>query len=362
MIWIATYFISYTFLLGGITVFGLIRNQKKNKNVSASKIELNEVTAVIPFRNEGKNLPILIHSLKNQSAFPVKIIFVDDHSDDHSVQIIKDSQLTFKWEIVTNVGEGKKSAIRTGIKHVETQYILSLDADIELPSDYFKTLEFLQEEDLILMPAIMNGKGVLQLFELDLHLVNGINAGVAGLCRPIMASGANMLYRKTTFEEVDSYESHKQYASGDDMFLLKDFRENKKQIRLVVDKDLSIQTDAPQTWNAFMMQRLRWLGKTGGLKDQLANGLAIIQLIYTFTFYVLLIFGFYYSLECGLIIWGVKSLLDIFLYVPFFRMIKKLNRLWLFPIYELLFPIYNLILVIMLPFVKPKWKGRDIYS
>lgn len=362
LIWLLSYFISYTLLLGGITVFGFYRNQRRNKKNKGSKITLDEVTAIIPFRNEAKNLPLLLKSLNVQPTFINKIIFVDDHSEDDSVQIIRDSQLKFEYEVITNDGEGKKAAIRSGVKKVETAYILSLDADIELPENYFKTLETLPDEDLILMPAIMNGQGLIQLFELDLHLVNGINAGVAGLCRPIMASGANMLYRKTTFEEVDSYEEHKQYASGDDMFLLKDFRENKKQFRLIVDADLSIQTDAPKTWNAFMMQRLRWLGKTGGLKDQLANGLAVIQLVYTLSFYCLLILGFVFSLECGLLIWGMKSIIDILLYIPFFNRINKRNRLWLFPLYELLFPVYNLILLVMLPFVKPKWKGRKIYT
>lgn len=362
MIWVTIYFISYTILLGGIVIVGLFRNYRRNAKNSGRTISAKDITVIIPFRNEVDNFPLLIESFNKQTVLPFKVVFVDDHSEDHSLEVLKQSVKSFAYEIIANKGEGKKSAIRTAVDMVETEYILSMDADIEFPSTYFKTIEMLKEADLILMPAVMNGNGVLQLFELDLHLVNGINAGIAGFSRPIMASGANMLYKKTPFEEVDSYEMHKQYASGDDMFLLKDFRENDKDIRLEVDANLAIQTEAPKTWKSFMMQRLRWLGKTGGLKDKLANGLAIIQLIYTLTFYVLLIYGFYQSLALGLIIWLSKSLIDILLYIPFFKMINKTNRLWLFPIYELLFPFYNLILVIMLPFVKPQWKGRKIYT
>jgi hypothetical protein len=44
---------------------------------------------------------------------------------------------------------------------------------------------------------------------------------------------------------------------------------------------------------------------------------------------------------------------------------NRINRMttWLFiPVYELLFPFYSLLLLVLVPTYKPKWKGREIYK
>jgi hypothetical protein len=55
-------------------------------------------------------------------------------------------------------------------------------------------------------------------------------------------------------------------------------------------------------------------------------------------------------------------LIDMLLFQAYFSRLKRLGSWFLIPIYELLFPIYTLIIAVLLPFYKPKWKGRELWN
>ena len=58
----------------------------------------------------------------------------------------------------------------------------------------------------------------------------------SGNLNPIVASGANLLFNKEIFLEIDSIESHIDTSSGDDAFLLQDFKLNDQKIELAFKK------------------------------------------------------------------------------------------------------------------------------
>ncbi len=340
------------------------KKEKKNNLSEESKINLDELIVIIPFRNEENNLEKLINSIENLDSLPLKFLFIDDHSTDNSIQKINKLTSRIPYEILSlpESKKGKKEAIRFGVNHQKCDFNLTWDADIEIPNHYFIKIAELQDLDLYVLPVIMKGQKVIEnYFESDHAITNAINTAVSGLSRPFIASGANLLIKQKSFFEVDGYQSHSHISSGDDLFLLRDFRNNNKKIALSTDKNLAVTTNTPTTINEFFNQRLRWIGKGKKVNDNLSNGLAVIAFIINMIF--LVIFCYYlFQLNWNQLItfFLLKSTIDLIVYFPYFQKINRLKTCISLPLYALIQPIYLIILCILLITYEPKWKDRKV--
>jgi glycosyltransferase involved in cell wall biosynthesis len=343
---------------------GLTMQWKKERNYlyKKNKIKLSEITVIIPFRNEGKRISELLQSFLKSTQLPAKVIFIDDHSEDESVSIIQHTLSNFPFEILKAKHEefGKKKALRIGIEAVETPYFLTLDADVAFTKNYFEQFEKLTPADLYILPAVLISKRWFEhFFEVDLLLVNALNTGLSGLKRPIIASGANLLVRKSAFEQYDCYETHTHIPSGDDIYLLRDFRNANADIRVCTIPSFQVTTETPQSFSEFIHQRLRWVAKTGNVRDHLSTFLVLVQFFLTIGFFSCLIYFLINSkFELALISFTFKVLLEMLLFLPFFYRFKRMKAWFLLPIYQLLFPLYNLLILVLIPFFEPIWKGR----
>ena len=365
---ILIYFLAYFSLLSVIVCVGLFLNFRKEKDYTADgqHIQLNDLVVIIPFRDEAHRIGVIIDSINKLNTLPKEFVFINDHSVDNTIDLIHKGLRVENYRVLDlpENTTGKKAGIRYGVEHSESQFILTTDADIIFNASYFENISNLEEAEMYLMPVTMKAKKAFgELYEIDLILVNAVNVGLAGLKRPIMASGANLLFDRAAFNAYDTIEFHKHVASGDDMYLLRDFRENKADVRLISNPDFGIETETPQSFKEFIDQRLRWLGKTGDLKDHLSTSLTIFQAVLTTFFFGAL---FYYliigELAIALILLGWKTGIDLLLFAPYFYRIQRMKT-WLFiPFYELIFPLYTLLILALVFLYKPKWKSRDIYQ
>lgn len=361
------YLVVYGFLVGSTVLGGFfVHVGKSRKRVGAITVLASEITVLIPFRDEAQRIDVLLNSLVSLRKYPSKLIFIDDHSSDHTANLIREKLLDVPFEILSLNGElaGKKAALRAGIAIVETKYILTVDADVSFAPSYFENIEKLEEADMYVLPAILTAKKPLHfLYELDVVLANALNTGLSGLARPIFASGANLLFKKQVFDEVDDLPSHAHNASGDDTYLLRDFRKNRKNVRLESSLTVAIFTETPQTFRQFIDQRLRWVGKTTDIGDTLATIAALGQFILAIGFFAGLI---YWSIEANwqqfFTLFSFKIGMDWVFFLPFFIRTKRPVTWMLIPLYELLFPIYSLLLGVLMLAYRPKWKGRAIQS
>lgn len=362
---IVIYLVIYGLIVGGVVLGGFFLHVKNSpKNGGTSKISVQEISVLIPFRNEEKRLNELLISIVNSTKHPKKYIFIDDHSCDDSVKLIRDclGDLPFEIMSLSDQQSGKKQALRAAINKCRTRYILTFDADISFQSNYFNSLEKLDEADMYVLPAVLVGASPVELFyELDVALANALNVGLSGWTRPIFSSGANFLYKKSVFEEVDDLASHAHMASGDDTYLLRDFRNNQKDVRLESNLAVAVKTETPHSLKDFFDQRLRWIGKTTNIGDSMATIAASGQFLLAVAFFC----GLIYSASFGnwfdfvFLLMG-KIGLDLIFFFPFFRRTKRTVTWSLIPIYELIFPIYSLILGLLMFTYRPKWKGREI--
>lgn len=361
------FFVVYLLFVFSIVVLGYFAQRMREKGYLGTPedhISAADLVVIVPFRNEEKRIDVLLDSMHKMNYYPKEFIFVDDHSDDQTCDKINslDAEIPFRILHLPQGVEGKKAGIRHAITNSESNYILTIDADVVLQADYFLTISRLENADMYLMPAVMVAEKPLHhLFEVDLLLINAINTGLSGLARPIIASGANLLFRRKAFEKHDRLETHAHMPSGDDIYLLRDFRIGKADVRLLSDPRAAVHTETPQSLREFLHQRLRWIAKTGDVKDHLSTVLGIVQALLTLWF-VLLVAYFLLNGDprTALVIFAAKTAVDLLAFLSFFNRVRRI-RSWLFiPLYELIFPFYSLVILAMMYFFKPIWKGRKL--
>jgi glycosyltransferase involved in cell wall biosynthesis len=351
--------LSYAALIG---LFLMGRKRAKAKAKKCTQIQdVSDITVIVPFRNESNNLTSLLSSLENLKVFPVQFIFVNDHSDDDFEKHFSNRKFPFELLHLKDNEKGKKAAILAGVSASHSKYILTWDADIEMNEDYFVELSKWQWTDLTILPVEMRGsKFVSGFFAMDYQLQSQANVSFSGFLRPITASGANLLFLKSAFLAVAESRNDHEIASGDDQFLLKAMREQQQKISLLTNEKLKVRTTAPETLPSGMSQRVRWLGKTTKVGDSLANRFgAMVFLVqigyYSFAFYQTFIGDWGATIMMVLI----KGELDAFLTTYKFQ--EQFNTLQVF-VYQLLYPFYILVLLLLSVNKKYVWKGRSSHN
>lgn len=364
MIVLVIYLLVYSLYLMVFLRGGRNRLLKKNGNPKrGNSIGLENITVVIPFRNEEKRIAPLLNLIRESDSLPFELIFVDDHSVDQSdymiQQLLTDS---IKCIALPPTEKGKKRAIYEGVMAAKTEYILTLDADIQWSNEYFLNLGQLKEADLHVLPVTHTSSLFLNRFlQQDVFFATILNLSITGWCRPIFCSGANLLFKKEAYLEAVSESSYFEIDSGDDVFLLREFQKNKKQIEVQTDSSLEVETTLPQSFSEFFNQRMRWLGKAFKVGDTLANALAQIQFIFAFTnLFFLAGCWFFLPINSALFLTGVKTVFELLFSFDFYK-IRKSFGLWiLVPVYLLLLPILNGVMLMAFLGYKPRWKGRLI--
>jgi glycosyltransferase involved in cell wall biosynthesis len=243
--------------------------------VDDKKENLPSVSLVIPFRNEENNLAGLLNDI-NQFDYPVELlecIFVDDHSDDMSASVINDSKLKFPFKIIQSYSNGKKAAITNGVNQATRTWIVTTDADTRWDAHALRLLMShpkLNEVEMICGVVELKGSSndLLHVLQVQEYAILQA-AGVSSLFRhePLLNSGANLAFRKFSFDEVQGYQSHENIASGDDVFLMLSFA-NKWNDSVVSNPKSKITTNTVDSWSTYFQQRSRWGMKARHYKDK----------------------------------------------------------------------------------------------
>ena len=266
---------------------GWYGTQQKSLTKSESKIKCEDLTVLIPFRNEQENLSILLKNINELKKAPRRFIFIDDHSDDNwKGSFENQNNISIDVYSLGKDKKGKKEAIWEGVKRTETKYVLCWDADVYFKADYFFELQGLQPADLIILPVHFKSNNLVQaLGEIDFYLANFVNQASAYWLRPVMCNGANLLFSKSTYLEVNNLKEHQHILSGDDMFLLRQMIKNKKTVYCAPTKTCTISTQSQKSFSSYLNQRMRWLGKSLYINDALLNFWAIVQFVYSIGFF-----------------------------------------------------------------------------
>lgn len=342
--------------------FGMAKmNKQKKTEILSPKTGFS---IVVPFRNEAENLPFIIQSIE-KLTYPkelVEVILVDDESEEKY-----DLRNTiYDIKIISNIRKSnspKKDAIETAIQIAKYNWIVTTDADCEVPKNWLCVFDAKIQETNARMCAgavgYVSEKGFLHDFQNnDFLSLQGVTAGTFGIRKPFMCNGANFGYEKSFFKELNGFEGNNNLASGDDVFLLQ------KALKMAPEKIAYLGnwnivfTKSCTSWNALLHQRVRWASKTSAYASWYPKILGILVFLTNLSGLFLLLAPFYKIgiWQLTIYFWILKFGID-FMFLKFssayFRLPFK-NFLGSFLIY----PFFTVLVVGKALFGKFEWKDR----
>ncbi|WP_255572906.1 glycosyltransferase [Hanstruepera marina] len=331
-------------------------------------------TIIIVFRNEADNLPELIQSLKNlnYSRTHFEVIFVNDDSEDSSVDIINNqiNKIDFNFQIINREilsKSPKKDGIQTALKLVNTDWVITTDADCVAPKywlDFFDVYIRQNTHKLIAGPVGYKVENNLlsQFQTLDFISLMGTTIGSFGLKKPFMSNGANLAYKVDLFHELNGFDGNSHIASGDDVFLLQKARKaNPEYVGFLKSNKALVLTKPLQSLNALTKQRIRWASKSSAYSSRFAKltGLIVLTMNMLVITIIGLAFGNIISWNTCLYIWVIKLSID---FILLFKTIRFLNQETVIRSYfwsSICHPFFICYVAILSSFKGYEWKNRQ---
>lgn len=332
-------------------------------------------SVIVPFRNEANNLPNLMAAIGrlNYPKTMFEIIFVDDASEDESMELLKTSVLIqekFDISILKNERSSKspkKDAITLAISKAKYDWIVTTDADCELPPFWLDSFdEFIQSHkpEFVVAPITYSKmNSFLDRFQLlDVLSLQGSTIGGFGIKQPFLCNGANLAYTKQIFEIVKGFEGNDNIGSGDDIFMLEKVVKSMPEKIQFLKCEQAIVTTLPQpNFDALISQRVRWAAKTGSYKNLFGKlvGINVFLMnggLLVFTLLTIVgIIAFKTLIYLVIIKFGIDFLL-IYKAASFTDQ-KEVMKTYFFAFF--LYPFFTVYVIFISIFKGYKWKGRD---
>lgn len=379
---IAFYFISCLLLATAYVwlihfyVKGWLKTPQQNLDKTLKPTEA--FTVVISVRNEEDNIENCLNSILKQN-YPkdlYEIIVVNDFSTDSTLKKISPFENRIKLiKLSEHLPKeranfpNKKTAITMAVNMAKNPLILCADGDCEYGENWILSIEQFYKKykkDFIAAPVdyIFDNTWLFNFLEMDLAAMMGVTAGSIGQKKPVMASGANMMFTKAIFKEVNGYEGNEEIPSGDDVFLMqKVFMNNEKAVGFVKNTEAIAFTIAPHTFSEFLNQRIRWTSKSTNMIDIKVK----VVLVFNYLFYLALFLNFFVLpffniafLVFGVVMMAFKLIIDTLFFTNILAFFNKSKLLkWMFPI-EILHIIYVSVMGILALVGTYNWKGRTV--
>ncbi len=358
----------YLLLIGSFAFgFERVKTFKLEKTPSKTRFSV-----IVPFRNEAGNLPALlisIHAL-NYPKDLFEIIFVNDDSEDDSVELIKKTFESNPYiSIIKNerkTNSPKKDAITTAIQHAKNDWIITTDADCVLPNLWLESFdEFIQKNNthcIVAPVTYIEANSFLNRFQLlDLLSLQGATMGGFGIKKPFLCNGANFGYKKELFKELNGFDGNTNTASGDDIFLLeKAANKYPNQLHYLKCEQAIVLTKAQPTWSALVSQRKRWAAKTSAYNNGFGKFTGLVVLLMNACIIALLILTVLgvFNLKTALYLVFIKFNIDFFLIYKSGVFFNQKTVLKSYMVGFLLYPFFSVYVACLSVFSSYNWKGR----
>ena len=125
-----------------------------------------KVSIIIPTYNEKENLHELIYRIDKacvENNIQYEILFIDDHSQDNSEEVITSHESSYPIFFYTKVGpKGKAQSLLEGFSHAKYQILCMIDADLQYPPEAIPIMieKLHQGTDVVIAETIGNGDRV----------------------------------------------------------------------------------------------------------------------------------------------------------------------------------------------------------
>lgn len=354
-------------LLYSITIVWLIYGFSKVKSFESSGLlPKTKFTIIVPFRDEAKNLPLLLDcfSKLNYPKDLFEVILVDDESaEEFTTQSFKFRVSIIKNNRVSN--SPKKDAISTAMQTVNTDWIITTDADCVVNENWLLSLDnYIQSHNVSMIAGavtyVCEDSFLHHFQQLDLASLQGATIGSFGLGKGFMCNGANFAYTKSLFEALNGFEGNNNLASGDDVFLLqKAIAHFPEKVHYLKSQNNIVITKPLDDWKSLFYQRVRWASKTASYQSKFGIGLGLVVFggnlcwVIGFGYWLLGAIPFYNIVSLFLLKFAVDAVL---IYKANRFLIKKRMRYLILS--SLFYPFFSTSVALYSLFGKYEWKGR----
>lgn len=238
----------------------LLDRQPPLKHTSASV----PVTVAVACFNEEKSIANTLRYIAQQEYNgKINVIVIDNNSSDKTSEVaLKAGQeLNLNLKVIREPKPGKNFALNSSLEHVETEYVITLDADTLLHKYAIRNIisRMLTAPDDVCAVAgtvlVRNGRGNLlaKVQEWDYFLGIASIKRLQGLFQgTLVAQGAFSLYKTDAVKYVGGWPD----AIGEDIVLTWKFLGNNWKVYF---EPLAVAfTDVPEKLHHFYRQRSRW--------------------------------------------------------------------------------------------------------
>jgi cellulose synthase/poly-beta-1,6-N-acetylglucosamine synthase-like glycosyltransferase len=337
------------------------------------------VSVIIAARNEENNIGDILSDLVNQSYSPdlYEVIIANDHSHDRTAEVVSRFSNDFANVTLLNIEttppnfSPKKYAIQKAVNMSTGDIILATDADCRVGQKWIESMVSYFEPAIgfVIGFSQFGAKGEKQNFierfqAFDFVTLMGAAVGTTNLGFPLAASGQNLAYRKSIFEEIGGYKKIAHRVSGDDVLLLQLVRKFTSTKIVFAGDPETFAVSAPQpTLKDFINQRKRW-ASNGSIQIKLNFGF-FLYLLQVLLFNAALLLGLAAAMLSGqyigvmLICFGTRILSEFLIALRAALYFDRTDLLKYFPLWFLAQIPYIVGVGLAGTFGKFKWKERQ---
>ncbi len=332
------------------------------------------ISVIIPVRNEQANIISLLQQIRAQDYPPEKldVWVVNDHSEDATAERVQAwlaqyPSTNFRLITLPESLSGKKAALTEGIARATGELIVTTDADGSVGQSWLHAMaDSFQPHVQMVCGAvrIAPGNNFFQALQAtEFAALMGTGAATLAFGIPTMCNGANLAFRKQSFEEVDGYAGNHHIPSGDDEFLLrKIIHRYPKGVVFNANVESVVTTRGVSSLRDFFNQRVRWAGKWRahgiGASSWLAAWIFLFHLtvlaVVTLTF-----MGLLPAMDAGLLL-GARLIAE----ASFLHRVQKFLairfRVTSFFVLQIVYPLYVVFFALAANLLATEWKGRKI--
>lgn len=170
----------------------------------------NDISVIIPVKNEEKRIKTCIKAVLNQSLSPYEVIVVDGHSSDRTVDYAKELGAKILYEN----HKTRAGACQVGVDHSNGNFVAFTDADCVSHRDWLRNLIKEFDNEIVGVGGIIknNGNGLWEK-SINLAMESFIGSANSVQGRPFPSkryvrslSGCNSMYRKEDISKVGGFD------------------------------------------------------------------------------------------------------------------------------------------------------------
>ncbi len=345
---------------------------------------LPRVTVVVPARDEEDTIGPCVDSVLavDYPADRLQVIVVDDDSSDATAEVVRARARADGRLVLVQIPENrrrdrahKKRAIEKAVAFATGEIILTTDADCVVPRGWVRAMAapFAEPGVAFVSGPVRYRLGsrpswFIRVQALDFFGLMACGAGGIGIGRPNLANGANVAYRRATFERLGGFSGIDHVTSGDDELLMQKMAygsagdgrcEGPRAVRFCADPGAVVLTEAAPTLRALVHQRTRWASKTTNYPAPLQTMLVGVGAFLGGLVALSAAAPFAPPVRPWLAAaYAVRAASDLGVLVPAARRFGHTRALWAYPLLLAVHAPLTLTAAVLGPLRSFEWKGR----